>query len=64
LLQGIRGRRFERRLGSWEEETKQRRGREELRGGWMKGTRLGFGKRNLLVYRNLLRVKFFDLKKS
>lgn len=30
----------------------------------MKGTRLGFRKRNLLVYRNLLRVKFLDLKKS
>lgn len=65
LLQGRRGRRFERRLGSCEEERKQRRGRKELRGGWMKGRRLGYRKkRNLLVYRNLLRVNFLDLKKS
>jgi hypothetical protein len=48
----------------------RRRDKAEEREGGVEGrmdernTRLGFRKINLLAYRNFLRVKFFDLKKS
>jgi hypothetical protein len=48
----------------------RRRDKAEEREGGVEGrmdernTRLSFRKINLLVYRNFLRVKFFDLKKS